>query len=509
VLVHWDRSFTSPVTGITSRGAFGYYEVHQIATTGRLGGYAQAVYAQDQWRISPRVTLNVGVRSEYESVPSFAALSESGGRFRIPFQWSTKVAPRLGASVDLLGDGKARIFASWGRFFDPTRYALPRGAFGGDAWRIRYRSLDTLDVFSLGGNNAPGRDLWDASVPGSFRLRPLPRFDDTTADPALKPAGQDSISAGFEYEWTRNRLIAVRYLHQNLRRAIEDLSILLNGDDYYVSAANPGEGAAVEVRNTTGLTQPFPFPRPVRKYDALEFRFFRRLSGGWFGDASYTWSRLYGNYSGVASSDELRTPTTGGSIARPGSYAKNDWDIDEIMFDANGNLAPQGPLATDRTHAFKFTGAYRFPWGAHAGAFVYAASGTPLTTKVLTTNFLPVFVEGRNDMGRTPRLAYADLNIGHEVRIDESRSVRVELNILNAFDTRTSRHRFEHLNRGAGAGRPTSSINLSRVDLRRGYDYRALIAASPDGINAFDPRYGMDDLFNPGRSARLGLRFIF
>jgi hypothetical protein len=32
----------------------------------------------------------------------------------------------------LSGDGKTKIFASYGRFFDRVKFALPRGLFGGD-----------------------------------------------------------------------------------------------------------------------------------------------------------------------------------------------------------------------------------------------------------------------------------------------------------------------------------------------------------------------------------------
>jgi hypothetical protein len=321
-----------------------------------------------------------------------------------------------------------------------------------------------------------------------------------------------------QYEWTRSRLISVRYLHQHLRRTIEDLSVVVNGQEF-LAFANPGESFAQTVTNTTGLTAPFPYPKPARRFDAVEFTFSKLPSTGWFGDLSYTWSRLYGNYAGLASSDELRTPVTGvshttaqqqfGSIARPASYAKNNWDLDEVMFDSNGNLDPQGPLATDRTHVFKLKGGYSFPWGTEIGGFVFSGSGTPLTTKVMTTNFLPVFVEGRGNLGRTPALSYADILLAHNVAIDDARSLRIEFNILNAFNSQTARHRFEHLNRGGAIQRVSSAIDLSGVDLRQGYNYQALITASPEGVNAFDPRYGMDDLFNPGFSGRLGVKFIF
>ena len=55
-------------------------------------------------------------------------------------------------------------------------------------------------------------------------------------------------------------------------------------------------------------------------------------------------SRLYGNYAGLASSDEILTPTTGvssattqqqaGSISRQGGNANRAWDIDELLFDS-------------------------------------------------------------------------------------------------------------------------------------------------------------------------------
>ena len=51
--------------------------------------------------------------------------------------------------------------------------------------------------------------------------------------------------------------------------------------------------------------------------------------------------------------------------------------------------------------------------------------------------------------------------------------------------------------------------STSRTDLAQGYDYNALLAASPDGANSHDPRYGMEDLFNPGLQARFSVRFIF
>ena len=53
------------------------------------------------------------------------------------------------------------------------------------------------------------------------------------------------------------------------------------------------------------------------------------------------------------------------------------------------------------------------------------------------------------------------------------------------------------------------AIDFSEVDLAAGYDYNALVLATQEGAAAFDPRYGLDDLFNPGLQGQFSVKFIF
>jgi hypothetical protein len=187
------------------------------------------------------------------------------------------------------------------------------------------------------------------------------------------------------------------------------------------------------------------------------------------------------------------------------------WDLDEILFDARGNYDIQGRLATDRPHSFKFYGNRDFKWGGSQvtdiGAFFMLASGTPLTTNVWTFNHIPVMVNGRGDMGRTPVLSQTDLLVGHTFRLGETKSLRFEFNGLNVFNQKTSRNRFNGLNRE----QESSFISLADVDLFQGFDYNAMIRSTPDaaGRGAIDPRFGLDDIFNPGFSGRFGVKFTF
>ena len=104
----------------------------------------------------------------------------------------------------------------------------------------------------------------------------------------------------------------------------------------------------------------------------------------------------------------------GAQSFRPGGNANRGFDLDEMMWDANGNLDPTGRLATDRPHVLKVYGSYMAPFGTQIGLNQYVGSGTPLTTDVRTLQTL-VFSEGRGDMGRTPMLSSTDLLLSHEL----------------------------------------------------------------------------------------------
>src|SRR5579872_518279 len=92
---------------------------------------------QDSWRISPKLTLNYGVRYDVEIPPSFkppTALAQTGynllGLQKGIQTDKNNIQPRIGVAIDPNGDGKTVIRASYGMFYDHPLLGL---YFLGDA----------------------------------------------------------------------------------------------------------------------------------------------------------------------------------------------------------------------------------------------------------------------------------------------------------------------------------------------------------------------------------------
>ena len=248
----------------------------------------QNLYIQDKWTIK-RLTLNLGIRFETENIPTFHREVRDNG---FSFGWTDKIAPRLGATYDLLGNGKVKLYGSWGRYFGLVPNSLARGAFGADYWHVYYRALDTPDAFSLSplipnvaasnGTNLPGKNLW-SDVTGSSRDRRVLDFD--TVAPGIKPMSTDQINVGAEFQLNSTTVFRAGFIRNSLNRTIEDQGALVNGDEVYFYG-NPGEGATAQTP-TSGATKPFPTPKPKRNYNAMELSITRRFATRWLGSASY------------------------------------------------------------------------------------------------------------------------------------------------------------------------------------------------------------------------------
>lgn len=511
----------------TTPGAIGAGFLQRFGAQGSAGSDNLAFYFQDSWQPVSRLTLNLGVRTERENSPSFNALGDG-----IKFPFSSKIAPRLGFAFDLFGNGETKIFGSYGRFFDRFKYELPRGSFGGNFFRNDYFEIfpgQTAANFNRGtiiGSNGdpiggtcpiPGssgftRCQRDFRIPSNLPGQP----DFGQVDPDIEAFRQSEFTIGVEHAIGRDFLLRSRFTHKQVDVAVEDVGILTaEGGEAYI-IGNPGRGLVAQISEAND----FAVQEAVRNYDAFEIGLDKRFVNNFYFNTSYTFSRLFGNYAGLASSDE---PTGGTGRASPN--VNRNFDLPFIGFSGLGQ-EDNGRLATDRPHVFKFSGAYEQKWNAanstEISGFTTIQSGTPVTTRFTLYGVAGQILNGRGDLGRTEAYTQSDLGLRHRYRFgnDGKFAIVANLDILNLFDESNELGRFENISAtgitlGAddiGVTDPTLDDFDQELQGIRIYQTRALNGP----INQFfqsnglvDPRFNLTNLVQGPRTVRFGFRFQF
>jgi hypothetical protein len=506
VELHYGQKYTAS-NGETFSGTYGYYIVNQIGTIGKVHSNNYALWFQDSWDVSSRLTLNLGVRAENEFVPSYKDQEQFPDALDIKFDFKDKIAPRLGFAYDVKGDGKWKAFGSFGYYYDITKLELPRGSFGGDHWVNYYWTLDTPDYGSIqcgeGTTGCPGRYIEFVDFRHSSN-QVDPGFEEyfnrpgmTGIDPNMKPVQEGEYTGGIEHELTRSMSLGVRYVHKWLFRTIEDVGIFFQGSEIYL-ISNPGEGLAVSMEPSVPS---LITPKPKRQYDGLEFRLNKRFTNNWSGSATYLFSRLYGNYSGLASSDEN---------GRVSPNVNRYYDNTIMNYDANGQ-AVYGPLQTDRPHNFKLNGVYDFKWGTTLGANWFIQSGIPQSTTFRFSGF-PVFPNGRNDLGRSPVISQLDLNVNQEIPFFGHSRINLQANIDNVFDQDTWTNYYLLTTQGPSPVRDSLTVATPPAYSLYGatgrYDLNALMRGYT-GTMRNNPFYTTPNVYQGRREIRLQARLTF
>lgn len=401
----------------------------------------QAIYLEDNWNVTDNLLLSIGLRNE-----QFDNLNANGESF---VEISDQLAPRLGLSWDIGGEGTRKFFANAGRYYLPVASNTNIRLAGAELFTEQFFVLEGVDANFLPTKGAPLSDL-SVFADGSIKD---PR---SIVNQNLEPMYQDEFILGYQQELMNGWTGGVRVTHRDLKSTLEDVAIdaALNayaqangftdfeagGFDYYV-LTNPGRDMRIgvdldgdgDLEDVNLTAAQLGYPESVRKYNAVEFFFERSWDDVWFVQGSYTWSKSYGNNEGYVRSDN----------------GQDDAGL-TTLFDQPGLTdGAYGDLPNDRRHQVKIFGAWKFHPDFTASTNFNWRTGRPLNC--FGNHPTDLFAEAygtesfycggnlvpRGSVGRTEQVYQVDLGLSYQPRWADDR-LKIAADIVNVFNSRTA-----------------------------------------------------------------------
>lgn len=311
----------SPVSGQLQGGRASYLYQRTISDLSEYGNplrqSALGLFSQDDWRVDPHFTLNLGIRLDRVRVDG-----EDGRELYS----QTLLSPRLGLSIDPFADGRNRIFAYFGRIYSPPT----AGALSA--------------VGATTGGPALTRQVWIPTAVDwrTWQITGVQGVKNVAVDPGLKAARTDLSQLGAERLqdfgpiglWTVEAVITSK----RVRDLIDTYNPAFGYLPKFDAQANASAGKRV-VANLSGLK---------RDFQGFDIAFHRRFEGGHRVQFSYSYGDLRGN-SEVGSVAALSGKDTGFASI---SSLREDYRQGQY----------EGPLNEQVRHAVKSFGHLALPW---------------------------------------------------------------------------------------------------------------------------------------------------
>jgi hypothetical protein len=369
----------------------------------------KAAFLQDTWT-KDKLTVGAGVRAE-EWVHK-----DSKGAQAAKFKW--KLAPRFNVVYDPAGDGRSKVWAFLGRYYDPIR----------------------TNMSDFAGNlTGPVQDeqvrLGDRWL--TFRTRGGEKTPDAIFAPSTKTPFTDEFMLGYATNLGRDYTVSAAYTKRRTRNILEDYDLALYSD--------PTNTPDVEGHAAPGtfLYLPysyFGFPSKPnanyvlgtlaggkRDYQGVEVSLTKAKRDNWMGSVSYTWNQAKGNSNSDSNAD-----------------FQGDW----LALDPRAPNA-YGPQPGDIKHQFKGYGTYFFNNGLEVSTVFNWNSGMRYTrAQLISGRYLPMMddayvVKNTLDTWITPGVVGAetgpsyytlDMRLKYTYKLAGSQKVELFLDLFNVLD---------------------------------------------------------------------------
>ena len=303
-----------------------------------------AFFAQDDWRITPKLTLNIGVRYELDTDVKNVSRTDELNPLILPFLKGTRsrdtnnFGPRIGFNYSP-DNGRTSLHGGYGIYYDRVTLelqSLERG-LDGRALPIAVRAGNVFFINPMNGTFPPFAPTISNPFTG-FILPGAGASGINIIDNGLQNPMVQQSNIGIQREIFKDFVLRADYLHNFGTHFIIGRTVgVVN---------NPVVGGPDRVVNLESSVN--------TKYDGLLLSFEKRYSNRYEFRASYTLSRAF-------------------------NYANDD----QIPF-SNGPVDPTnlrleyGPTPNDQRHRFVFSGLFDLPARFRLAPIFTLASGVPM-----------------------------------------------------------------------------------------------------------------------------------
>lgn len=362
----WDTS------GVVLAAKTDVIQARRKITGGNFETVNNAYYVEDNWSVTDSFLVNLGVR-----IDRFQSKTVDGNTF---IDLKNLVAPRMGFSWDMNGDGTTKLFGNLGRYYLPVGSIISTSFAGG--------MTDEYSYFQLNGWEQKSNPVTGASYMAPIigaQIGPTDTRMNTGAGDLrslfpkdLKAVYQDEAILGYQRALSESWSWGVNGTYRRMERAIEDTRISHSDcpGNFNFPILNPGEKNTLWCGTTNSWVEidtsvdgyvktngeVIGYKRPKREYKAVEFQLDRAWDGKWSFNASYLWSKSTGNFEGPVNSDTGYNDT--GMVQYYDHPAVNE------RF---------GVLFNDHRHQIKLRGSYKLNDMWSFGSTLTAMSGAPIT----------------------------------------------------------------------------------------------------------------------------------
>jgi outer membrane receptor protein involved in Fe transport len=474
-----------------------------------------AFFGQDDWRVTPRLTLNLGVRYEYQQLPQpFAGLINPA----LPQTANhpsdkNNFGPRIGFAWDVNGDGKTSIRGGYGIYYGRVNgsaitQALINTSVAGSSQIVASVSAtapvtvppSTPAVIALGNSAAP-------IFPNVLASAPL---GSATVNYFAKGFQNPMVQQGdlvLEREVAHNTVVSASYLFsfgQNLPNFVDVNIGVPTGNRTVNIVDGPFAGATWTFPTYLGAARPNPTFGQIQeirsdistKYNALVLQANRRLTNGLQFQSSYTLS--------VARDNGQNSQTFTPGFSAP--------------FDPRDQLGESGLSRFDRRHklvaSIVYNSSYKNKDNKVARALLNGWTIAPVVNMFsgarvtgLTNSFTPLAATfgntqagGLNGANGSLRFAYLPNNYFKAPSIKY-----VDLRVSRRFTIKEN-YKIELIGEGFNIFNHTQVTGVN--------DRIYVISATGSTLNAtYDPTFltpsGADGFFFRERQIQLAVRFEF